>query len=83
MSGLNRDEPPCFKRAGLIRASIEPWGNFSVEDVKNLREKGLRIQQDSSQLGPLGTCTLEVSGMHGTQKSRPGAGLNVLAICSY
>jgi V/A-type H+-transporting ATPase subunit I len=27
-----------------LRASIEPWGYFSVEDVRNLREKGLQIQ---------------------------------------
>jgi hypothetical protein len=28
----------------------------------------LQIASGSCQLGPLGTCTLEVSGMHGTQK---------------
>ncbi len=27
-----------------LRASLEPWGDFSVEDVKNLRNKGLWIQ---------------------------------------
>lgn len=27
-----------------LRASVEPWGDFSVEDVKSLRERGLRIQ---------------------------------------
>ena len=27
-----------------LRTSIEPWGDFSVEDVETLRGKGLRIQ---------------------------------------
>jgi V/A-type H+-transporting ATPase subunit I len=39
-AGLNSDLVATRK----LRASVEPWGNFSVEDVKNLREKGLQIQ---------------------------------------
>lgn len=30
--------------ARKLRAAIEPWGDFSVEDVEALRDRGLRIQ---------------------------------------
>jgi V/A-type H+-transporting ATPase subunit I len=39
-AGLNTELVALRKQ----RASIEPWGDFSVEDVKALRDKGLRIQ---------------------------------------
>jgi V/A-type H+-transporting ATPase subunit I len=30
--------------AGKLRASLEPWGDFSVRDLESLRERGLRVQ---------------------------------------
>jgi V/A-type H+-transporting ATPase subunit I len=39
-AGLNAE----IVAARKLRASIEPWGDFSVEDVENLHRKGLRIQ---------------------------------------
>ena len=39
-AGLNSELVATRK----LRASVEPWGDFSVEDVKSLSEKGLRIQ---------------------------------------
>jgi V/A-type H+/Na+-transporting ATPase subunit I len=44
---LGREEAALHAEVLAVRkqrASIEPWGDFSVEDVENLRKRGLRIQ---------------------------------------